>query len=166
MILAFFPCIRFEDRIILNFRGKSSAQQKWSDCQKLNYSMKLHDELNELYKLVSQLAYIALERGLRLIIENPCGGQHYLTRYWCLEPSLIDKDRRLDGDWFKKPTQYWFINCKPKHNLVFEPLEYVATKTIDNTRNTVERSLIHQQYADRFIRKYILDEIMENGIAT
>ena len=64
----------------------------------------------------------------------------------------------------KKPTQYWFINCKPKNNLVFEPLEYVEQRIIatvkgtDCTSRKTERSMIHPQYADRFIRQYILDE--------
>lgn len=81
-----------------------------------------------------------------------------------MKPSLIDKDRTLNGDYYKKPTQYWFINCKPKTNFLFEPLEYVEQKIIakvkgtDKTTCQTERSLMHPQYADRFIRQYILDE--------
>ena len=27
----------------------------------------------------------------------------------------------VDGiDYFKKPTQYWFLNCEPKNNLIFD----------------------------------------------
>ena len=98
------------------------------------------------------------------MIENPYTQPHYLTTYWCLKPTLIDKDRTQDGDFYKKPTQYWFLNCKPKENLVFEPIEYIERKTIEKARGTentsrqTERSMIHPQYADRFIRKYILDE--------
>lgn len=53
------------------------------------------------------------------------------------------------------------MNCKPEQNLVFEPIEYVKKRVIDNentTRRKVERSLMHPQYADRFIRQYILKE--------
>lgn len=99
-----------------------------------------------------------------MIIENPYTQPHYLTTYWCIKPSLIDKDRTQNGDYYKKPTQYWFINCKPKNNLVFEPLEEVQIRNIarvkstDKTSRKTERSLMHPQYADRFIRQYILDE--------
>lgn len=164
IILAFFPCTRFEARIPLMFRGEATQQKSWNEVEKLMYSMQLHKELHELYIKLSQLCVIAYRKGLKLIIENPYTQPHYLTTYWCLKPSLIDKDRTKNGDYYKKPTQYWFINCKPKNNLVFEPLEYVPTRTISNVKGTdkttrkTERSLMHPQYADRFIRQYVLDE--------
>lgn len=44
-----------------------------------------------------------------------------------------------------------------KYHCFFEPLELVEYKTIDS-QNTVNRSMIHPQYANRFIRQYIIDE--------
>lgn len=70
----------------------------------------------------------------------------------------------MSRDYYKKPTQYWFLNCKPEKNLVFEQIEYVKVRNIDNAKGTkdttrkVERSLMHPQYADRFIRQYVLKE--------
>lgn len=64
----------------------------------------------------------------------------------------------------KKPTQYWFINCEPKNNFIFEPIEYVEKKIIGKVRGTdtttrkTERSMMHPQYARRFIKQYILEE--------
>ena len=92
--------------------------------------------------------------------------EHTMTNFWCLKPSIIDRDRRLNGDYFKKPTQYWFVNCKPKNNLIFEPLEEVPNMQIEHVTNDnplkadrkTVRSMIHPQYADRFVRQYILDE--------
>ena len=92
-----------------------------------------------------------------MILENPAGEQHYLTRYWCVKPKVIDKNRRKNGDYFKKPTQFWFFNFEPKFNFIFEALDWVEPKTWSNLSQT-ERSMIHPQYADRFIRQYILDE--------
>ena len=92
----------------------------------------------------------------RMVFENPAGEQHYLTRYWCLKPSIIDKDRRNNGDAFKKPTQYWFIGFEPKQNLIFEALDYVETKTWSGL-SARERSEIHPQYASRFIRQYLIE---------
>ena len=156
LIMAFFPCTRFEAIIPLKFRGEATDQKKWSEIKKLRYSMKLHTELHDLYMLLSMLVCVCITRGLKLIIENPYTQPHYLTSYWCMRPDVIDKDRRLNGDYYKKPTQYWFVNCKPSQNFIFEPIEYVDQKIIDQTRTQVERSLIHPQYANRFIREFIL----------
>lgn len=71
LIVAFFPCTRFEAKIPLGFRGEMIQQKNWSDLDKLHYSMKLHEELHELYELLSMMVCICLEKGLRLIIENP-----------------------------------------------------------------------------------------------
>ena len=141
------------------------AQQKnWDDLKKLKYSMKLHDELHELYELISMMVCVCIEKGLRIIIENPYTQPHYLTTYWCIKPTLIDRDRSLNGDYYKKPTQYWFVNCEPETNFIFEPIENVETYVVDGKRNRddiskkVERSLMHPQYANRFIRQKIIDD--------
>lgn len=163
MILAFFPCTRFEAIIPLWFRGEAQQQKNWNDFQKLSYSMDLHCELHRFYLLISKLVWIAKERNLKLIIENPYMQPHYLTTYWCIKPALIDKDRTENGDYYKKPTQFWFINCEPKENLVFEPIDYVPTNVIakvkkeDDISVKTQRSMIHPQYANRFIRQYILE---------
>ncbi len=163
MILAFFPCTRFEAIIPLKFRGEAIDQKNWDLNKKLEYSMKLQNELTELYNYLSKLVIVILRKDLKMVIENPYTQPHYLTTYWCIKPTIIDKDRTERGDYYKKPTQYWFINCEPKYNFIFEPLEYVKQKTImkakktDKTSIKVERSMIHPQYANRFIREYLID---------
>ena len=162
LIMAFFPCTRFESKIPLAFRGEAYQMKTWSTSQKLRYAMKLHDELHELYELLSMMVCVCLERDLRLIIENPYTQPHYLTTYWCIKPSLIDKDRSLNGDYYKKPTQYWFINCEPEKNFIFEPILNVDTYRVDGGKRRddcdrkVQRSLMHPQYANRFIRQKLL----------
>lgn len=162
IILAFFPCTRFEARIPLWFRGEAQQQKKWSVEQKLTYAMDLHNELHEFYLLVTKLVLIAKKRGLNLVIENPYTQPHYLTTYWAIKPTVIDHDRTEDGDYYQKPTQYFFINLEPKYNLVFEPIDYVETKVISRVKKANEvsvktqRSMIHPQYANRFIRKYLI----------
>lgn len=162
IIFAFFPCTRFECQVQLYFRGKADGQKKWTDEQKLEYAMTLHEELHRNYLLISQLAVLCIRKNLRLIIENPITQPHYLTLYWCLQPKVIDKDRTLNGDFMKKPTQFFFVNCEPKDNLLFEPIEYVPQrvheriKVTDKSRQTL-RSEMHPQYAGRFIKRYIID---------
>ena len=158
LIMAFFPCTRFEDQIMLYFRGDGYGQANWSDKDKLEKSMKLHGELHEMYLDVSKLVSICIDKELKLIIENPYSAQHYLKQYWCIKPALIDKDRTQRGDTMRKPTQFFFINCKPKKNFIFEPVTMVERKRLKwDVHNKVERSLITPQYANRFIREFILE---------
>ena len=164
LILAFFPCTRFESRVPLWFRGEAQQQKNWNVFQKLDYAMDLHDELHEFYLLISKLVYVVQKKELRMVIENPYMQPHYLTTYWCLKPTIIDKDRTDNGDYYKKPTQYWFIGFEPYYNLIFEPIEYVPTQVISKVKKKdglsvkTQRSMIHPQYANRFIRQYLIEE--------
>lgn len=155
-IIAFFPCVRFEDQIIMNFRGENCGMKNWDDIKKLEYDIKLQKELCDLYSLVSKMVIVCLRKNLKLIIENPYTTQHYLQRYWCIKPKLIDYNRRERGDYFKKPTQYWFINCEPKNNFILEPKVVMKKKTV-NGENKVGRSMISPQYANRFLREFVLE---------
>lgn len=171
LILAFFPCVRFENQIMLWFRGQSHSQRNWSMEKKMQFDMDLLDEVSQMYKLVNKLFILCMRKGLRLVMENPYSEEHFLRRYWCYLPAIIDKDRRDNGDYYKKPTQYWFVNCEPKYNLVFEPVTYNAIDCKDPIRlmnkehyektgaktNKEARSMIHPDYANRFIRQYLID---------
>lgn len=162
IVLAFFPCTRFETKVALWFRGENYGQRNWDDLQKLEKSIQMHNELNEMYVLISELVIVCIKKKIRIIIENPYMQPHYLTLFWCIKPSLIDKDRTENGDFYKKPTQYWFIGCKPKNNLVFEPIDYVPPRVITKEHNKAERSMIHPQYANRFIRQYVIEQDEES----
>ena len=172
LILAFFPCIRFENQIMLWFRGQSHSQRDWSMEKKMVFDMDLLDEVSQMYKLVNKLFILCMRKGLKLVMENPYSEEHFLRRYWCYLPEIIDKDRRDNGDYYKKPTQYWFVNCKPKNNLVFEPITYNAIDCKDPIRlmnkehyektgaktKKEARSMIHPDYANRFIRQYLIEQ--------
>lgn len=162
IIMAFFPCTRFETQISMSFRGEATQQKKWTDLQKLQYCMKLHSELHMLYERLCQLVVVAERKGLKLIIENPLSQPHYLTNYWCIKPKVKDQNKRNNGDYQVKPTQYFFINCEPSFNFVMEALEYVPLRTHTKAKSedgkSVQtiRSMMHPQYARRFIKQYIL----------
>ena len=66
------------------------------------------------------------------------------------------------GDYETKPTQYWFVNCEPQNNFIFEGVD-VKKKVRHNDlfgkpNYTVLRSMISPDYANRFIREFILEE--------
>ena len=63
LVIAFFPCTRFECIIPLAFRGEQLQQKNWTDLQKLDYSMKLHEELHQLYMHLCRLFMISLGGG-------------------------------------------------------------------------------------------------------
>ena len=159
--LAFFPCTRFEVQILLWFRGEAMQQKNWSDIDKLEYCMKLHDELHRNYILISKMVIVLQKRGIPVIIENPYSTQHYLMNYWCIKPKVIDKDRHASGDYMKKPTQYWFIGIEPKDNLIMEQVNYKKRLSVSNLFGTkdyvVQRSMISKDYVNRFIREFIID---------
>ena len=172
LLIAFFPCVRFEDQILLSFRGDSPQFKNYSLKQKMQVCMKLMEELKHNYDLVNKMFITCMDRNLRLIMENPYSEQHYLKRYWCYKPLIIDKDRRDNGDYFAKPTQYWFLNIDPKQNILFEPIDYHDFETknvLGKMNNSIAkkigakdrkqaRSMISPQYANRFIRQFILNE--------
>lgn len=155
IVFAFFPCVRFEDQIQLWYRGVAHQCKNWSDEKKIKYAMKLHSELEEMYQLFSKLCLIALDRGLKLIIENPYSPQHHLVNYFPIKAKYIDYNRRIKGDYYKKPTQFWFINCEPHCNLFFEPRDNHQVKKVSEECK-VERSMISKEYARNFIREIIL----------
>lgn len=161
-VIAFFPCVRFENQIIMCFKGTNSGFKNWSIEKKLECDLKLIDGLANNYKVITKLVLLAKRIGFKLIIENPYSRQHFLTRYWALEPAYIDMNRYSNGDYYKKPTQYFFVNCKPQNNLLFEPVEIKELKKIVE-QNTVNRSMISKEYANRFIREFILEKDNENN---
>lgn len=157
LIMAFFPCIRFEDQIQMAFRGTQKQLIDKPLETKLAYDLKLHEELHELYGLVTKLVIVCLRKRLRLIIENPYSSTHYLTKYWCIKPKVIDTDRTIRGDYFIKPTQFWFVNLEPKQNMIWEAQAWnKAEKSVKYTGNKVMRSMISKDYANRFIREFII----------
>ena len=168
LIMAFFPCTYFSDQNLRHLCCTAYQYKDYTIEQKCETSMKRHKELSLFYEILNKFVIVCQRKSLRLVIENPLStnGLHYLTNCWCINPSLIDKDRTQNGDYYKKPTQYWFIGLEPKNNLVFEPLQQVDVMreryvTKDNgfgvDRKTA-RSMIHPQYANRFIRQYLIDE--------
>lgn len=157
--MAFFPCTYFQSYHSAWFLGKAKQLKDYTDEQKLNIVHERHGQLHYNYERFTELCLIAIRKKIRLIIENPYTQPHYLTRYFPIAPALIDSNRADRGDFRTKPTQYWFFNMKPKNNLIFELVNEKEILTHDDFATDdggSERSLIHPDYANRFIREFIL----------
>lgn len=165
LIFAFFPCTRFECQVHLAFLCNSNNMRFWDDPKKVEYVLPLHNELNEMYQSLCKFFLICYRRNLKMILENPYQAPHYLTRYFPIKPTIIILDRNeWGGDYFKKPTQFWCVNFEPYSNFIFEPLYQVKYNRIDKLKDGGERkgrSLIHPQFANRFIRTYLVKEPAE-----
>lgn len=163
LIVAFFPCTRFQSYNCANFQGKNWGMRDWNTEQKLLNSIELHNELHKLYVLICKLFLVAIRGGIRMVVENPYTQPHYLTYFFPVEPKVIIKDRYDEGDYYSKPTQFFFMNCEPEQNIVMTPMQRVErvlhinpSNLKDGKNTTVKRSLMHPQFVERFIKEYIL----------
>lgn len=115
----------------------------------------------KFYALAIKMLTVAQERGLRLIMENPWSMQTYLKANFILPPALIDHDRSLRGDYFKKETAYWYINCEPTHGKSYQQAK--EKKSVLKCKGSgkaglcsEERSMMSPDYARNFICDFIL----------
>ena len=180
LIMAFFPCIKFCNMAEYNQR---SAQEH---LRRINtpipeiwkFLKKESDERYFFYQKCLKMHADAEIRGLRLIMENPWHEINYTNHFWFIKPSIIDRNRRERGDYFVKPTAYWFLNCEPTHGATRQPTDkkdykWTGLNTWSKKPNkhsqeqtakgsakaglcSEERSMISPDYARNFICDFIL----------
>lgn len=147
-------CMYF-DFSTLNNRHKPLYERIDDAIERLEMRTKFH---SLLYKMVR----IAMKRELRLIIENPYTTPNYLIGAQNFpRPTIVDKNRMMRGDYFRKPTAYWFFGCEPTNGLTIHKDK--KQKIIGNCKSapqaglcSEERSMISPDYARNFICDFIL----------
>ena len=77
------------------------------------------------------------------------------------KPTLIDKNRAARGDFFVKPTQYWFVNCEPTFGMYSEQIQRNIKKVMNQKCSSggicsKERSMISSDYARNFICDFVI----------
>ena len=158
LVIAFFPCTYFSDQSQLLSRGDNYGQKEWSEKKKLEYSIEQMQERNRYYILLCSLCLIAIKRGFKLIIENPYGKVNFLKLFFPLKPEVVLLDRRKMGDFYKKPTQFFFINCVPEFKLWNECVETMGEqKRVENHKGFI-RSITSPTFAKNFIKTYITND--------
>lgn len=171
LIMAFFPCIYFNEHNEMYFCGTSYNLRALSPAGKIRAIIDRSDKRQEYYKKVLQLIAVCEVRQLKLVIENPYNAHHYWRFNFPNYPKVIDMNRTLRGDYFKKPTQYIFVGFEPGngHSLAkVHKMEYIEDKPSAPVGGqcSIERSLISPEYAHNFICDYILNEPSGNNVPT
>ena len=163
LILAFFPCIYFCDAKVMFFRGVHISQQDKSLHEIMDWNITESETRQHYFQKLMKLVAIVSKRDLRMIIENPWNtsrGTYLQTNF--IKPTIIDSNRAVRGDYYVKPTAYWFINCtntygfseqrntKPK--IVYKEGNKKQTRGVCDQ----ERSMISPDYARNFICDFII----------
>lgn len=158
LAIAFFPCIYFAEYNVNLFAGTAHNFRTMERAACIEYILRRADYRNMYYKVLIKLCAVFERRGLRLIVENPFGVNHYLWNNFPYKPAVVDYNRRVRGDYYRKPTQYFFINCEPCTGITYQRPKNV--RRIDEVQcdhhGTKERSEIAPEYARNFIRDFIL----------
>lgn len=122
LIMAFFPCIYFDQFQLMHFSEAVFGMDKWSEKRKCDYIIDKTQKRAEFYILLRKLFSVVKMRDLRMILENPAKKPQYLLfpqNFYT--PTFIDNNRQLRGDAFKKPTAYWYVNIEPTSGHSFIP---------------------------------------------
>ena len=161
LIIAFFPCIYFCATSQMAFSWGCTNYRTLSIHEKTDKILERSVNREKFFRLAIKMLTVAKERGLRLIMENPWAEQTFLKANFVMPPTIVDNNRMLRGDYFVKPTAYWFINCEPTEGKSFQLDK--EKKTIMSSRGasrsglcSEERSMISPDYARNFICDFIL----------
>lgn len=164
LIIAFFPCIYFCDNNELFFTGNHINYKHWNMTLggTIEYVLKRSKDRQYFYEVLLMIFGICVKNGLRMILENPYSPTHFLHKNFPFQPKVIDRNRRARGDYFKKPTQYFYLNCEPTYIRTIQddkPHKNICTITGRQRTHGLcseERSMISPDYARNFICDFII----------
>lgn len=168
LIMAFFPCIYFES--MQHNYYQMACGNLYCKPKKEQYDTVINRIQKREYFYITLYRFFAVceINGIRMILENPATQPHYLFHPANFLPcTFVDKDRRMRGDYFKKPTGYWFVNCTPTNGKTYQPNK--TKKTIEKCKMgkepgicSEERSMISPDYARNFICDFIIGKVQKN----
>lgn len=168
LIIAFFPCIYFCAGSQMCFYLSCRNYKNLSTQETIKQILERAEQRKIYYSTLIKFCAVCMERNLRMIFENPWSEQTYLKANFIKVPDLIDNNRMNRGDYFVKPTAYWYWNCKPTYGESYQNDK--EKKTHNTTRPSKvsgicseERSMISPDYARNFICDFILGKQQEFG---
>ena len=168
LIVAFFPCIYFEAMSMMAFSWGYTNYRKLSIVERTDKIIERETNRTKFYTLLLKFVRVCMDKEIRMIFENPWNEQHFLKQgNFVKNPAFVDNNRMLRGDYFIKPTAYWFFNCEPTHGCTIQNDK--KKKTIMSSRGSKhaglcseERSMIYQDYARNFICDFIIGKEQKN----
>ena len=169
LIMAFYPCIYFSQMSqyaqSLNYTNYKHLTEAEACDKIIERQMKRDEYLVRLTKFVQ----VCLSRGIRMIFENPITGS-FLNNYFLKPPTIKDMNRMKRGDYFVKPTGYWFWNCEPTHGETYQNdkdqrLVNDASGAPHAGLCSEERSLISPDYARNFICDFIIGKAQKGVVS-
>lgn len=153
LIFAFFPCTYFCENNVMYFCGVCKNFRKLTKIERLDKILERAQLRHDYYMTLLKFCRVVESRGLRAIIENPYNAHHYWRFNFPYKPAVIDMNRRLMGDYFKKPTQYLFVNCEPSGK---RSVQMNKEMRFVQDYHGIDKSLISPDYAHNFICDHIL----------
>lgn len=163
LIIAFFPCIYFCAPSQMNFTWGCFNYRAMTVKQKTDAILERDKKRSYFYGLAIKMFAVAAERGLRLVMENPWSENTYLKANFIIPPALIDNNRMLRGDYFVKPTAYWFVNGEPTNGRSIQFDKQKEKKKVLGSKSSgvaglcsEDRSMISPDYARNFICDFLL----------
>lgn len=161
LIMAFFPCIYFSCLSQMDLSWSAKNYRKMSGRNATERILERVHNREVYFTLLIKMLQVARERGLRLIFENPWGLQTFLKSGFVQPPSVVDENRTLRGDYFVKPTAYWYVHCKPSYGQSYQQPKEKKRLMWEKKNPTAgicseERSMISPDYARNFICDFIL----------
>ena len=169
LIVAFFPCVYFCENNELYFTGKHFNLRGLNESEKVDVILQRARQREAFYEKILKLYGAVVKKGLRLIIENPYATAHYLVNNFPAKPAVVDMNRMERGDFFKKPTQYWFVNCDRTFGRSYQnDKEQKAVNRSKSAKEaglcSEERSMISKDYARNFICDFIIGKAQEGRV--
>lgn len=168
LIMAFFPCIYFCEISMLSFSYDMVNYKGMGKNEIIEKIIEREKNRDYFYTMLLKMVGVCERNNLRIIIENPYSPIHFLINNFPKKASYIDKDRTRRGDFYKKPTQYFFFNCEHTIGFTEQQTPKDKIKTIRKSKSSGEgglcsegRSMISTDYARNFICDQILGKEQE-----
>ena len=161
LVLAFFPCIYFSALSQIAFSFGCKNYRKLTVMEKSNKIIERSHNREKFFRLCVKMIAVSMQRGLRIIMENPWNEQTFLKANFVAPPTFVDKNRTLRGDYFVKPTAYLFFNCEPTYGNSIQ-INKDVKNVLDCKKGkeagicSEERSMISPYYARNFICDFII----------
>ena len=171
LIVAFYPCIYFCAMSQMMFYLTNVNYRCLTVREKIEKILERSDNRKEYFDRLVKFVAVCLDKNIRMVFENPWSEQTFLKGNFLKAPDVVDMNRMERGDYFKKPTAYWFWNCEPTSGFSYQKdkEQKIIIKSKMASRAGLcseERSMMSLDYARNFICDFILgkEQDLNNGM--